>query len=140
MADWYATLFSPGGFLLLRKRVAARFGMQLYYSLTTGVTNSPLLAFLVLAGHGPSRAICSRSGADLQAWPAAAGAPGHRGNKLPTPGVPGARWPRSKPCVRSGFIVCEFIAPDGERVEQHFLPSELEKGVLKVGGILLAEL
>ncbi len=57
--------------------------------LVTGVTNSPLLAFLVLDGHGPSRAICSRSGADLQASPAAAGAPGHRGNKLPTPGVPG---------------------------------------------------
>nr|BCT98864.1 hypothetical protein [uncultured bacterium] len=45
-----------------------------------------------------------------------------------------------KHILRSGFIVCEFIAPDGERVEQLFLPSELEKGVLKVGRILLAGL
>ena len=39
-------------------------GQLLPAHLVTGVTNSPLLAFLVLDGHDPSRAICSRSGAN----------------------------------------------------------------------------
>ena len=34
-------------------------GQQLPAHLVTGVTNSPLLAFLELDGHDPSRAICS---------------------------------------------------------------------------------
>jgi hypothetical protein len=45
-----------------------------------------------------------------------------------------------KHILRSGFIVCESITPDGKKVEQHFQPSELEQGALKVDSILLAGL